>query len=239
MARLGFVGLGRRGAAMAERLRAAGHDLVTYDADPARNQGGAKSAADVAAATEMLFLCVTDTEAVASVAKDVACVDGRGKLLIDHSTIHPERCRALAVELRAANGMGWVDAPTSGPLGSCAVFLGGDASDIERVRPFLAAYGNGTVTHFGPVGSGQLVKVASQYIIGRTIDSWREAIEFMRTQRLDPRQFVDACAGAGSDSAVRGHFGPQLLAGGIEFESARNFAAELQIWRDLRKLGSE
>jgi 3-hydroxyisobutyrate dehydrogenase len=235
MARLGFIGLGRRGTAMAERLGAAGHELVTYDADAARNAGGAKSPAEVAAAVEFVFVCVTDTDAVAHVAKSIASVDGEGKLLVDHTTIHPERCKALARELYAANGMGWIDAPTSGPLGSCAIFLGGDAKDIERVRPFLAAYGNGTVTHFGPLGSGQLAKVASQYIIGRTIDSWREAILLMRAKGVDPRKFVDACTGAGSDSQVRGHFGPQLLAGDIEFETARNFAKELEIWRDLLK----
>src|SRR5262245_54983334 len=130
MARLGWIGMGRRGAPMAARLRAAGHDLVTYDADPARNVGGAASPAAVVAATEMLLLCVTDTEAVASIADQVSGVDGAGKLLVDHSTIHPERTRELAARLHAVNGMGWVDAPTSGPLGACAVFLGGAAEDV-------------------------------------------------------------------------------------------------------------
>ena len=232
MARLGWIGLGRRGAPMVQRLTAAGHSLVTYDADPTCNVMDAKSPADVAAAVDVLFLCVTDTDAVASIVEQISHVDGEKKLLIDHSTTHPERTREMARRLRAANGMSWVDAPTSGALGSCAIFLGGEAEDVARVRPFLAAYG-GTATHFGAVGSGQLAKAASQHVIHDTIEAWREALELMRARGIDPAKLLEACKGAGSDSAVRGHFGPLLLRGGIEPESARNFAKEREIWRDL------
>ena len=67
MARLGWIGLGRLGLRLAPRLVAAGHDLIVHDLDPARTLPGAaraSSVVEVAAESEAVFICVTDTEAV-------------------------------------------------------------------------------------------------------------------------------------------------------------------------------
>jgi len=235
MARLGWIGLGRLGLRLAPRLVAAGHDLIAHDLDPARTLPGAaraSSAVEVAAESEAIFLCVTDTEAVDRIAGEIAAVDGRGKLVVDHSSIHPVRAREIAARLKAANGMAWVDAPVSGPTGTCAVFLGGAAADVARARPWIAAYA-GTVTHMGSLGSGQLAKSASQLVVSAAVAAWEEAVAYVRANGLDPAEFLDACVGAGSDSGVRGHFGAEIIAGQIAPETVRNFGKDMENVCDL------
>ena len=115
-------------------------------------EAGAKLAArprDVAAAADIIFMCLTDAAAVEEVvfgADGLATVDGRGKLVVDFSSIHPDAARAIAARLKAANGMGWIDAPVSGGSkgaeeGTLAVMAGGDAADIERVQALRAGDG--------------------------------------------------------------------------------------------------
>ena len=235
MARLGWIGLGRLGGRLAPRLLAAGHRLIVHDLDAGKSLPGAARAAtavEVAAESDAVFLCVTDTDAVDAVARDIAAAPGTGKLVVDHSSIHPVRAREIAARLKAANGMAWVDAPVSGPAGTCAVFLGGDAADVTRARPWIAAYA-GTITHMGPQGSGQLAKSASQLVVAAAVVAWEEAVSYVRANGLDPAVFLDACVGAGSDSGVRGHFGAEIIAGQIAPETVRNFGKDMENVCDL------
>jgi 3-hydroxyisobutyrate dehydrogenase len=237
MARLGWIGLGRLGGRLAPRLIAAGHDLVVHDLDAANTVPGAaraSTAVEVASMSDAVFLCVTDTDAVDAVAREIAAVSGAGKLVVDHSSIHPGRTREIAARLRAANGMAWVDAPVSGPAGTCAVFLGGEAGDVARARPWIAAYA-GRITHMGPLGSGQIAKSASQLVVSATVAAWEEAIDYARANGLDPAAFLDACVGAGSDSGVRGHFGPDIVGGRLAPESLRNMSKDMEIVCDMAR----
>ena len=235
MARLGWIGLGRLGSRLAPRLIASGHVLTVYDIDPARRLPGAvraASVAEVAAESEAVFLCVTDTAAVAAVAAGLGRTEGAGKIVVDHSTTHPRHTRDIAALVKRASGMSWVDAPVSGPTGTGVAFLGGDAADVARVRPWIACYA-GTITHMGPLGAGQVAKSASQLVVAATIVAWSEALAYARVAGLDPALFLKACAGAGSDSGVRRHFGPELLAGKIEPESIRNMIKDMDIVGDV------
>jgi 3-hydroxyisobutyrate dehydrogenase len=231
MARLGWIGLGRLGSRLAPRLIASGHVLTVYDIDPARHLSGAarvSSVAGVAAESEAVFLCVTDTAAVAAVAAALGRTDSAGKIVIDHSTTHPKHTRDIAALIKRACGMSWIDAPFSGPTGTGVAFLGGEAADVARVRPWIEAYA-GTITHMGPIGAGQIAKSASQLVVATTISAWSEALAYTRAAGLDPALFLEACSGAGSDSGVRRHFGPELLAGKIEPESIRNMIKDMDI----------
>ena len=235
MARLGWIGLGRLGSRLAPRLIAAGHALTVYDIDPARHLPGAvraSSVAEVANESEAVFLCVTDTAAVAAVAAALGRTDSAGKIVIDHSTTHPMHTRDIAALVRKACGMSWVDSPFSGPTGTGVAFLGGEAADVARVRPWIEAY-TGTITHMGPLGAGQIAKSASQLVVATTISVWSEALAYAQAAGLDPALFLEACSGAGSDSGVRRHFGPELLAGKIAPESIRNMIKEMDIVREV------
>jgi 3-hydroxyisobutyrate dehydrogenase len=147
------------GFPMTRRLVNAGHDVTIWNRSPGKAaalvEAGAKLAAqprDVAATTSIIFMCLTDAAAVEEVVfgtDGLATVTGTGKLVIDFSSIHPDAARAIAARLKMANGMGWIDAPVSGGSvgaeeGTLAAMAGGDAADIERVRPYVLAMREGS-----------------------------------------------------------------------------------------------
>src|SRR2546421_8335522 len=152
--KLGYLGLGMMGFPMARRLINAGHDVSVWNRSTGKAaslvEAGAKLKAhprEVADSATVLFVCVTDAAAVEEVVfggDGLAAVSGAGKLVVDFSSIHPDAARDIAARLKAANGMGWVDAPVSGGTkgaeeGTLAVMAGGDGADIERVRPYVLA----------------------------------------------------------------------------------------------------
>jgi 3-hydroxyisobutyrate dehydrogenase len=226
MATLGWIGLGDIGKPMALRLIGAGHRVVVWGrtADrlrPALDAGAtvAASPAELAAQCEAVLLCVTDGAAVEDVTfgpRGLAEGARRGSVIVDHSTIHPETTRLASRRLGPA-GVAWVDAPVSGgaigaAAGTLSSFLGGTASEIERVRPWIAAYAR-NVTHMGDVGAGQVAKSCNQAVVAGSVALWAEVIAYARRCGIDPALMVDALAGGWADSAVRSVHGQDLVAG--------------------------
>jgi 3-hydroxyisobutyrate dehydrogenase len=177
--KLGYLGLGMMGFPMAHRLLNAGYDVAVWNRSAGKAaalvEAGATLEAhpgEVAAATSILFICVTDASAVEEVVfgrDGLAAVPGAGKLVVDFSSIHPDAARDIAARLKAANGMGWIDAPVSGGTkgaeeGTLTVMAGGEAADIERVRPYVLAMAR-RLTHMGPTGAGQTTKLCNQVIV--------------------------------------------------------------------------
>ena len=166
-ARLGFIGVGAMGLPMVGRLVAAGYSVTAWDHAPERlvaaERAGANvagTAAAVARATEVVFLCLTDAAAVEMVIcgpDGVSSVPAPGKLVVDFSSIPPDSACSIAARLNAMNGMSWIDAPVSGgppgaANGTLAVMAGGEATDIERVKPYVLVMAQ-RVTHMGPIGA--------------------------------------------------------------------------------------
>jgi len=224
-ASLGWIGLGDIGAPMARRLLRAGHDVHVWarraDAALALVTEGAVPAPSPAALArdcKAVFLCVTDAAAVEQLvfgADGIAAGGGADKLLVDHSTIHPERCRALARRLHAACGMPWLDAPVSGgragaEQGTLAIMVGGDAGALERARPWLAAYA-GRVTHVGGQGAGLVAKSCNQAVVGAAIAAWAEAVNYAGRCGADVARVVEAMEGGWADSAIRRQLVPQMV----------------------------
>lgn len=242
----GWIGLGDIGKPMALQLVRAGHRVVvwgrtTAKLQPALDAGAtaAASPAELAAACDAVFLCVTDGDAVEEVVfgpRGVAEGARRGSLIVDHSTIHPETAR-LASRRLASSGVGWVDAPVSGgaigaKAGTLSVFLGGDDGDVARVRPWLAAYAR-NVTHMGPVGSGEAAKSCNQAVVATTIALWAEVIAYARRSGLDPDQLVDALAGGWADSEIRRVHGHDLAAGRFKRTPTAIILKDLDIIGDV------
>jgi 3-hydroxyisobutyrate dehydrogenase len=242
MASLGWIGLGRIGTGMALLLRKAGRDLHVYDVRPEQMTSlveagahAAESPADVAARCEAVFLSAIDTDSVAAIVfgpNGIAAGGGAGKLVIDHTTIHPERTREIAARLRSQTGMGWVDAPVSGTPGTLSVFAGGDAADVARARWWLTAYA-ANITHVGPLGAGQIAKSCNQAVVTATLAIWSEVLGYAQRRGLDPATLMQAIGGGGADSAVRKYFERELLAGQLPPETVRNMTKDLQIVRDM------
>jgi 3-hydroxyisobutyrate dehydrogenase len=249
MATLGWIGLGDIGLPMALRLIGAGHNVIVWGRTHSRLQpaldAGAKAAAtpaDLAAQCEAVIVCVTDGNAVEEVVfGDHGLAEGatQGSLIVDHSTIHPEETRSFAAQLRDIS-VGWVDAPVSGgsagaAAGTLSIFLGGEAAEVARVRPWIAAYG-ANVTHMGPVGNGQITKSCNQAVVASTAALWAEVIAYARNCGIDPAQMVDALAGGWADSAVRAAHAQNMVQGKFRPSTTNLLLKDLEIIGDMASI---
>jgi 3-hydroxyisobutyrate dehydrogenase len=225
--RLGYLGLGMMGVPMARRLVNAGFEVAVWNRSAGKTktlaEAGAKLAADpsgVAEFASIVFVCVTDAAAVQDVMfgpNGLACVPGDGKLVVDFSSIHPDAARDTAARLKATNGMGWIDAPVSGGTkgaeeGTLAVMAGGEAADIERVRPYVLAMAR-RLTHMGPVGAGQTTKLCNQIIVGCAMAVLAEATRLASNAGIDAGKLPEALAGGFADSIPLQLFVPRMVQG--------------------------
>jgi 3-hydroxyisobutyrate dehydrogenase len=225
--KLGYLGLGMMGFPMSRRLLNAGHDVTVWNRSASKAKplikAGARLAAsprEVAISASILFMCVTDAAAVEDVVfgpDGFATVPAAGKLLVDFSSIHPDKARAIAARLKAANGMSWVDAPVSGGTkgaeeGTLAVMAGGDAADIERVRPYVLAMAR-RLTHMGPTGAGQMTKLCNQVIVGCAMTVLAEATRLAVNSGIDASKLPEALAGGFADSIPLQLFVPRMVQG--------------------------
>jgi 3-hydroxyisobutyrate dehydrogenase len=225
--KLGYLGLGMMGFPMSRRLIQAGHDVTVWNRSSAKAvalvEAGAKPAAcprDAASAAGIIFMCLTDAAAVEAVVfgrDGVVEVPGAGKLVVDFSSIHPDAARAIAARLEAANGMGWIDAPVSGGTmgaeeGTLAVMAGGDAADIERVRPYVLSMAR-RLTHMGPTGAGQTAKLCNQVIVGCAMAVLAEATRLAVNAGIDAGRLPEALAGGFADSIPLQLFVPRMVRG--------------------------
>ena len=225
MERIGFVGLGTMGTAMAGHLLRAGHPTTVWNRTPGRAAdlvaAGAREAstpAELAAASDVVFTCVSDTpdvEAVLFAEHGVAEGLGRGSLLIDCSSISPSATRTFAERL-AAQGVAYVDAPVSGgsegaQKATLTIFCGGEDAAVERARPILEKLGK-TITHFGPVGSGQAVKAVNQVVIAGVYLAVAEGLVLALKAGLDPEQVVSALGGGAAGSWILQNRSGRMLA---------------------------
>jgi len=225
--KLGYLGLGMMGFPMSRRLLNAGLDVAVWNRSAAKAkaliEAGAKAAAnprEVAASVSIIFMCVTDAAAVEDVVfgpDGIASVPGNGKLVVDFSSIHPDKARAIAARLKTANGMGWIDAPVSGGTkgaeeGTLAVMAGGEAADVERIRPYVLKMAR-RLTHMGPVGAGQMTKLCNQVIVGCAMTVLAEAARLAVNSGIDAGKLPEALAGGFADSIPLQLFVPRMVQG--------------------------
>jgi 3-hydroxyisobutyrate dehydrogenase len=225
--KLGYLGLGMMGLPMARRLVNAGCDVTVWNRSPGKAAdlvaAGAKPASrprDISTTANIVFMCLTDAAAVDEVVfggDGLATVAGAGKLVVDFSSIHPDAARSIAARLKAANGMGWIDAPVSGGTkgaeeGTLAVMAGGDAADVEKVRPYVLAMAR-RLTHMGPIGAGQTTKLCNQVIVGCAMTVLAEATRLAVNAGIDATRLPEALAGGFADSIPLQLFVPRMAQG--------------------------
>jgi 3-hydroxyisobutyrate dehydrogenase len=223
--RIGFLGLGTMGAAMAANLARAGFAVTAWNRSPGRAPeldalGVARAAtpAAVGQATEIVVVCVSDTPDVEAVLFGDDGLAGGARadsLVIDCSTIAPSATRDFAARL-AEREIALVDAPVSGgsegaQKATLTIFCGGEAADVERARPVLAAMGK-TITHVGPSGSGQAVKAVNQVILAGTYLGVAEGIVLALKAGLDVEQVVEALGGGAAQSWVLANRSGRMVA---------------------------
>lgn len=213
--RVGFCGMGTMGAAMAANLARAGFPLTVWNRTPGRaalpvSLGAVEAAtpAELAAAVDVVVVCVSDTPDVDAVLfgpDGVAQSARAGLLVIDCSTIAPAETRDFAARL-AEQGTRMVDAPVSGgsegaQKGTLTIMVGGDPDAFDAAKPVLEAMGK-TITHFGPIGSGQVVKACNQVILAGTYLGVAEGMVLAMKAGLDARKVAEALSGGAARSWV-------------------------------------
>ncbi|WP_176240511.1 NAD(P)-dependent oxidoreductase [Pseudomonas sp. R45(2017)] len=221
---LGFAGIGLMGLPMCRRLLAAGYPLTVWNRNPAKCaplvEAGARQVATPAELCEqadVVMLCLADTAVVREVVFGPAGVaEGAkpGQLLVDFSSLEPTATREMAAELADKTGMAWLDSPVSGGVvgaeaGSLAIMVGGDAADLDRVRPVLLALGQ-RVTHMGGVGAGQVTKACNQMIVACNALVIAEVVALAEQAGVDAGLIAEALAGGFADSKPLQILAPQM-----------------------------
>lgn len=227
--KIGVLGTGRMGSAMAERLLDCGHSLTVWNrsADKTaalitRGAVGASTPGAVVAASEIVLSVLTDAAAIAS-AYDGAggAVSGplAGRLFVEMSTVRPATQIALAQRIRAAGGA-MIECPVGGTVGPARDgklfgLVGGDAADVERARPLLAQMCR-RVEHVGAVGAGASMKLAINLPLLVYWQALGEALALAGPAGLDPARLIDIMAdtsGAPALMKFRGTAVASALAG--------------------------
>ncbi len=221
---IGFIGLGIMGGAMAANVLRAGYDLTVWNRTPGRitplaETGAAVAAdpADLAARSDIIITCVSDTPDVEAVILGPGgIIEGArpGALVIDCSTISPEATRTIAARLRQ-KGVHLLDAPVSGgsegaARGTLSIMLGGEADQVARAMPVLQAMGK-TITHVGGQGAGQMAKLVNQVLVVVTMQGVAEALLLAEAGGLDLERALAAVGGGAAGSWMLNNRGPQVI----------------------------
>lgn len=216
--RIGLIGVGNVGSGFAGKLLEKGYPLTVFDRDPTRLEravtaGAAKagSAAEVAQAADTVLLSLPGSPAVEAVMEGPAGLLGAlrpGQLIIDTGTTHPDTDIHYAGQCRQ-RGAALVDAPITGRRPGWIIMVGGERADYERAEPVLAALAY-KVAHVGPVGRGQVLKLANQMVLAGQWAIWAEAITFLRQEGMEARLLGDLLEFGIPDSI----YGDDYAAGG-------------------------
>jgi len=240
MTRLGFIGLGIMGFGMASNITGAGHELTVWNRTPSKAEGldvtVAPTPHEVGTASDVVFVCVSDTPDVEEVVfGEAGVIHGMtvGDVLVDHSTISPVATQKFADEASQL-GVTWIDAPVSGGSegaanGTLAVMAGGPAEALHRVEPFMETY-SASIVHVGEApGSGQTVKAVNQVLVVLNQLAASEALLLAQAAGLDLESTLKAVESGAAGSWMLSNRGPQM----IERDWSPGFTIDLQ-QKDLR-----
>ena len=224
MAKLGFVGLGIMGSPMARNLMKGGHEVVAFDVVPvllenavaAGAQRGA-SCADVAARSAIVITMLPDGPEVEQAVLGPGGVlegAGAGTTIVDMSSISPLVSQKIAAAA-GAKGVRFLDAPVSGGEpkaidATLAIMAGGDEAVFQAVLPVLQLLGS-TVTLTGPVGAGNVTKLANQIMVACNIAAMGEALVLATKAGLDPEVVFNAVKGGLAGSTVLNAKAPMVI----------------------------
>jgi 2-hydroxy-3-oxopropionate reductase len=242
MSTIGFVGLGIMGKPMSKNLLKAGYSLVVFDVVPGplaelAEAGAARGAScsDTAARSNVVITMLPDgPEVEAAVLGPGGVLEGAkpGTTVVDMSSISPIVAQKVAAAC-AAKGVEFVDAPVSGGEpkaidGTLAIMVGGKPEVFEKVQPILQKLGS-SVTLTGPVGAGNVTKLANQIMVACNIAAMGEALVLATKAGLDPEVVFNAVKGGLAASTVLNAKAPMVI--------ARNFKPGFRIklhQKDLR-----
>jgi len=197
----GFIGLGKMGRPMTQRLLAAGltvhvHNRSRGVVDELAKEGAkpANSAREVAERADVIMTALPTPDSVETVYGELFGVARQGQIYIDHSTVSPGLNRKCSEEL-AKRGAAFLDAPVSGgPAGAqggtLTVMVGGNQADFDRAMSVFQTFGK-NIRLCGPTGAGQVVKLINQLLVGIHTAAIAEAAVFGASLGADAQTVLD------------------------------------------------
>jgi 3-hydroxyisobutyrate dehydrogenase-like beta-hydroxyacid dehydrogenase len=215
-----FLGLGIMGRPMAANLVKAGHTVTVWNRTPGKEVEGARTAAspaDAARGAEVVWMCVSDTKAVEGVLFGPHGIEeamAEGMIVVDSSTISPSATRKFAERTRA-RGAHYVDAPMTGSKagaesGTLIFIVGGNESDVERLKPLLAATGK-LFFRMGETGKGQAAKLAMNLQIALIYEGFAEALTLATKLGVDAEALLSVVQASMVRSGVVEYKAPFVL----------------------------
>ena len=222
MINVGFIGIGLMGLPMAKNILKAGYKLTAFNRSRKKlellRQSGAKIAESVGSLvsnSQVIITMLTDDKAVDEVigSKEFISNLKPGSTVIDMSSTKPITATKHANSLKLKN-INFLDAPVSGGTigaseASLAIMVGGDQNVYKKVKKILRTMGNPNLV--GPIGSGQVSKLANQIIVGLTIGAVAEAITLCEKAGADPNKMIEALSGGWADSKVLKTHGKRMI----------------------------
>ena len=221
--KVGFIGLGRMGMPMSQRLLKSGFYLTVHNRSRGKVEELARlgahpatSPAEVTRASDIVLTCLPDVPSVESVyLGEDGIVDSAssGQILVDHSTVAPSSVHLIARRAAAGDAL-FLDAPISGGVeraadGTLTVMAGGDEGAFEKARPVFEAYG-ATIRHVGASGSGATVKLINQLLVGIHSLAAAEALLLGVQAGADPHVLLELLGRSWGDSFMLSRNGPVM-----------------------------
>jgi len=220
--KISFIGTGLMGFPMAKNLLQKNLDLKIFSrtlekAKPLGQLGGKiiNSLGKTVIDADIIFTMLTDDDAVEKVLGDTEFLNNLkpSSTVIDMSSIKPKIAIKYGKLLKEIK-INFLDAPVSGGTigaeeASLAIMVGGEQKVFDNVFDVLKIMGNPTLV--GPIGSGQISKLANQIIVGVTIGAVAEAITLCEKAGVDANKFIQALSGGFADGKILQNHGKRMI----------------------------
>jgi len=241
--KLGFIGLGRMGAAMAVNLVRAGHDVSVFNRSPGRSAAlvelGAREAANLAGACggDAVITMLANDDAVSDIALGDAGLIAhlpKGAIHVSMSTISVALSKRLT-QAHAQAGQRYIAAPVFGrpemaAAGKLFIVAGGDPATIDACQPLFRAMGQKTIPIGTEPSAANLVKLSGNFLLASAIEALGEAIALIGKAGIDRHAYIELLTSTVFDAPAYKTYGALIAQG--EFEPAA-FAAPLG-YKDIR-----
>lgn len=192
---VGIIGLGIIGSRVAGCLRKAGCHVWLWNRSPRPEPNFLSSAREVADAAHIIQIFVSDGPALLQTVDSIALALTPGHIVLNHATVSPDDVREAARRVKTT-GARFLDAPFTGSRDAAAdaglvYFIGGEAGTLRDVRPVLEASSK-KIVEIGEIGEASAVKIATNLLVGATVEALAEALAILQKAGVDPAKFAPA-----------------------------------------------
>ena len=222
MQNIGFIGTGLMGFPMAKNILKAGYKVKVFNrsknkAEPLKDFGAeiSNSIRELVKESHVVITMLTNDDAVNEVIGSDEFLNNLkpNSTVIDMSSVKQTTAVNHGKNLKSQK-INYLDAPVSGGTigaeeASLAIMIGGEQMVFDSVKDILKSMGNPTLV--GPVGCGQVSKLANQIIVGLAIGAVAEAVTLCEKAGADPNKMIKALSGGWADSKVLRTHGKRMI----------------------------